>query len=67
MNEQGFDLLPIEEMRKMWRFLNVTNIPVTIDSPPDDAPKLEAKPSPALSLEGIDSSRSHAPQPSLRR
>lgn len=67
MDEQGFDLLPIEEMRKMRGFLNVADIPVAIDSPSDDAPKLQTKLSPGLGLERVHSSRPHAPQTSLSR
>lgn len=67
MDEQGFDLLPIEEMRKMRGLLNVTDIPVAIDSPSDDAPKLQAKLCPGLSLERIHPSRPHASQASLGR
>lgn len=65
MDEQGFDLLPIEEMRKMWGFLNVTDIPVAINSPSDDAPKLQAEFCPGLGLKRIHPSRPHASQASL--
>lgn len=67
MDEQGFDLLPIKEMRKMRGFLNVTDIPVAIDRPSDNAPKLQAKLCPSLSLEWIHPPRPHASQTGLGR
>lgn len=48
----------------MWRFLDVTDVSVTINAPPYDAPELNRLPT-SLSLERIHSSAPHASQPSL--
>lgn len=48
----------------MWRFLDVTDVPVTIDASPYDTPELNRL-STSLSLERIHSSPPHAPQSGL--
>jgi hypothetical protein len=65
-NEEGFDLFLVEIVCEMWRFLDVTDVPVTIDSPPDDAAELDGLAAP-LGLERIHSSAPHAAQSGLGR
>lgn len=53
MYEQGFDGALVEIVGKVWRFFNVTDVPVTIDPPPDDAVELRDGLAPAFGLEWI--------------
>jgi hypothetical protein len=51
----------------MGRFLNVTDVPVTIDHPSDYAAELNHCFPPTLGLKGINASCPHAPESSLGR
>lgn len=57
----------VEVVGEVWRFFDVTDVPVTIDSSSDDAPKLRGSFAPALGLEGINPSGTHAAESGLCR
>ena len=65
MDQECFDESLVEVVCEMWRFFDVTYIPVTIDAPPDDALEFNPHLAPAFDLEGIHSPGAHAAKSGL--